>query len=164
MQAPTRFFRMGAASTGPAAPDARKRVVTEFRWPVRVYYEDTDAGGVVYHAGYLRFMERARTEWMRSRGFDQSVLRERHGVLFVVRRMEVDFLSPARLDDTLSVSARLERLRPARILLRQEISRAGAAAGEALCGARVEVACLDAATRRPRRIPAAVTAALADER
>lgn len=138
--------------------------MTEFHWPVRVYYEDTDAGGVAYHASYLRFMERARTEWMRARGFDQGELRERYGVLFVVRHMEVDFLSPARLDDCLRVSARLERLRPARILLRQEVSRAGAPAGEALCRARVEVACLDAATRRPRRIPAAITAGLGDER
>ena len=135
----------------------------EFRWPLRVYYEDTDAGGVVYHASYLRFMERARTEWLRSHGFDQSVLRERHGVLFVVRRMEITFHRTAVLDELLTVTARMARCTPARILVEQEVLREGTP-GEPVCSARVEVACLDARTHRPRRLPAAVAKELDGER
>ena len=75
---------------------SRAKAGAIFTWPVRVYYEDTDAGGVVFYANYLRFMERARTEWLRSLGFEQNVLRERDGVLFAVRRAEVDYVRPAR--------------------------------------------------------------------
>lgn len=92
---------------------------------IRVYYEDTDAGGVVYHAGYLRFAERARTEMLRSLGLDHVRLLADHGVIFAVRRCEVDFLQPARLDDLLDVSTRIARQGGASLDLIQEIGRAG---------------------------------------
>lgn len=92
------------------------------RLPVRVYYEDTDAGGVVYHSRYLQFAERARTEMLRACGIDQVQLREEHGGLFVVRRAVVDFRRPARLDDLLAVSTRLRGMRGARLDLVQEIT------------------------------------------
>ncbi len=121
----------------------------EFRWPVRVYWEDTDAGGVVYHAAYLRFMERARTEWLRAHSLDQSRLAETPGVVFVVRGMEVKFRSPARLDDALDVSVRLERLRRASLEIAQTVARGQ----ERIVEARVHVACVDAARFKPVAIP-----------
>jgi acyl-CoA thioester hydrolase len=79
--------------------------MTTFSWPVRVYYEDTDAGGVVYYANYLRFFERARTEWLRAIGFEQQLLRNEDGIVFAVRHVEIDYLKPAVLDDALQVEA-----------------------------------------------------------
>ena len=76
----------------------------EFNWPVRVYYEDTDSAGIVYHASFLRFMERARTEWLRSLGFDLPVLKNEHEVLFTVSRLRIDYLRPAKFNDMLDVS------------------------------------------------------------
>ena len=107
---------MNAAKTAEA-------MALAFQWPVRVYWDDTDAGGVVYHAQYLAFMERARSEWMRAIGHGQELLRERDGLVFVVRAMQVDFRSPARLDDALQVSVELRECRRASLLLRQEIRR-----------------------------------------
>lgn len=127
--------------------------MTEFSWPVRVYYEDTDAGGVVYHANYLAFMERARTEWLRSLGFGQRDLAEELGVLFAVRSMELDFLKPARFDDELTVTAAIDQLARARIDFLQEI-RSGS--GEVLCRGRVRVACIDGERFRPCAIPGAI--------
>ncbi|SFD23164.1 acyl-CoA thioester hydrolase [Thiohalospira halophila DSM 15071] len=124
--------------------------MTEFSWPVRVYYEDTDAGGVVYHANYLAFMERARTEWLRSLGFGQRELAAEVGVLFAVRSMELDFLKPARFDDELTVTATIDNLARARIDFLQEIR---SAAGEVLCRGRVRVACIDGERFRPCAIP-----------
>lgn len=126
--------------------------MSEFVLPVRVYYEDTDAGGVVYYANYLKFMERARTEWLRAIGFDQALLREQTGVIFAVRSVAADYLRPARLDDRLEVLARVEEQRPARLRFHQEIRRDG----EVLCSGRVTIASVDAATLRPTRIPAAL--------
>ncbi|MEO5339948.1 MAG: tol-pal system-associated acyl-CoA thioesterase [Magnetococcus sp. MYC-9] len=94
-----------------------------FLWPVRVYYEATDAGGVVYHSRYLNFMERARTEWLRHMGFNQEQLHREQGVLFAVTRMEIRFLAPARLDDTLLVSVALQSHKQASLLLQQGIHR-----------------------------------------
>ncbi|RZA10509.1 MAG: tol-pal system-associated acyl-CoA thioesterase, partial [Lysobacteraceae bacterium] len=91
-----------------------------FRWPVRVYWEDTDAGGVVYHAQYLAFMERARSEWLRSRGIHQDRMRADEDLVFVVRAMEIDFRAPARLDDQLEVSVRLLECRGASLVLAQK--------------------------------------------
>ena len=122
-----------------------------FCWPVRVYFEDTDCGGVVYHTGYLRFMERARTEWLRSLGFNQGRLREELGTLFAVRRLEADYRRPAVLDDELQVESRIERHRRAALEFRQDVTRPGDAA--LLCRATVEVVCLDARTLRPRPLP-----------
>jgi len=122
-----------------------------FSWPVRVYWEDTDAGGVVYHASYLRFLERARTEWLRAQGVEQNSVRDRHGVVFVVRDMTIEFLLPARLDDELDVSVESGERRSASMLFSQRIVRR--ADGVALVAARVRAACIDAATFKPCRIP-----------
>jgi acyl-CoA thioester hydrolase len=122
-----------------------------FRWRTRVYWEDTDAGGVVYHAGYLRFLERARSEWMRARGMGQLALRESHGVVFVVREIDIAFDKPARLDDELDSTVRVERLRSASLEFAQEVLRV--AGGVTLARARVRVACVEAREFVPVRIP-----------
>jgi acyl-CoA thioester hydrolase len=122
-----------------------------FTWPIRVYWEDTDAGGVVYHASYLRFLERARTEWLRARGVDQTRVRDEDGVVFVVRDMAIDFLAPARLDDELDVTLETAETRSASMTFSQRIVRR--ADGVALVHARVRAACIDAATFKPQRIP-----------
>lgn len=121
-----------------------------FGWPVRVYYEDTDAGGVVYHANYLRFFERARTEWLRGLGFDQSRVRAEHGVVFAVRSMTVDFLKPARFDDQLRVSVFGTRAGRASLTMHQAIQRRD---GVLLCRALVRAACVDADGFTPRAMP-----------
>ncbi len=129
-----------------------------FAWPVRVYWEDTDAGGVVYHANYLRFMERARSEWLRSRGIDQVRMRAERGAVLVVCRMECDFRKPARLDDELAVSCELLTAGGASMTLAQEIRRLGDGAG--MLTARLKAACLDAARWTPRRFPPELKSAL----
>lgn len=116
---------------------------------LRVYYEDTDLAGVVYYANYLRFIERARTEWARERGVDQGRMREEEGVVFAVRRLEADYLKPARFDDVLEVRTEPVEAGGARLVLSQEVRR-----GEALLfAARVTLVAMDA-RGRPRRIPA----------
>lgn len=120
-----------------------------FTWPVRVYWEDTDAGGVVYYANYLRFLERARSEWLRALGVAQTELAATDGVLFVVRRVEADYLAPARHDDMLQVVCRLAELGRASLVMEQEVRRGD----EALLAARVRVACVRADGFRPARIP-----------
>ena len=94
-----------------------------FSHPVRIYWEDTDAGGVVYHAQYVAFLERARSEWMRAQGYGQERLRSEHGLLFAVRAMQMDFLKPARLDDALEVTAGLRECRRASVVFEQRIVR-----------------------------------------
>jgi acyl-CoA thioester hydrolase len=129
--------------TGPGA---------RFTWNVRVYYEDTDLGGVVYHANYLRFMERARTEWLRSLGFEQDALRDHHGMLFVVVEAEVAFRRPARFNDELTVSVEVRRSGRASLGFHQEVQ--GASAGhELFCMGDIRVACIDADTFKPRILP-----------
>ena len=93
-----------------------------FFWPVRVYYEDTDCGGVVYYANYLRFMERARTEWLRALGFEQDVLATQHGVIFAVRSVALDFIRPARFNDLLRVGAGVVERRAASLTFAQEVA------------------------------------------
>ena len=101
------------------------RVEPRFSWPTRIYWEDTDAGGVVYHARYVAFMERARTEWMRALGYGQERMRCDHGLVFAVRSMTMDFLKPARLDDALDVTATLVQSKRASMVFAQaEIGRA----------------------------------------
>jgi acyl-CoA thioester hydrolase len=134
-------------------------VAQEFICPVRVYYEDTDAGGVVYYANYLKFMERARTEWLRSLGFDQERVRAEEGVVFAVRRVEVDYLRPARLDDALEVGVRLAARRKASLTFEQAVRTAD---GTVLVRARVRVACLDAREFRPAAIPRRIAAEIPD--
>ena len=121
-----------------------------FRWPVRVYYEDTDAGGMVYYANYLKFMERARSEWLRSRGVDLAVLADNENVMFVVRSANLEFLRPARLSDNLEVSVQVAHQRPASVELCQAITRSG----EALCTGVVRLVCINIRTARPRPLPA----------
>ncbi|MCM2355343.1 MAG: tol-pal system-associated acyl-CoA thioesterase [Arenimonas sp.] len=120
-----------------------------FSFPIRVYWEDTDAGGVVYHASYVRFLERARTEWLRAQGVGQQALRESEDLVLVIRDMTLDFHKPARLDDELQASVALLERRPASLLIGQEISRAG----QVLVRAQVRVACLVASSFRPRPLP-----------
>lgn len=120
-----------------------------FIHPIRIYWEDTDAGGVVYHAQYLAFLERARTEWLRARGKGQELLRAEHDLVFAVRAMRIDFLRPARLDDALQVSVRLTRCRRASLIIAQQIRRDD----ELLLEAQVTVAALNASDFRPRPIP-----------
>jgi acyl-CoA thioester hydrolase len=132
----------------PAAP--------AFIWPIRVYWEDTDAGGVVYHASYLRFLERARSEWLRALGYAQDALRDREGVVFVVRAMRLEFLRPARLDDELVVSVALDERRRASLLMRQSIH----CGHTSLVDAEVKVACVAATDFRPRAVPEALVAAM----
>lgn len=120
-----------------------------FSIPTRVYWEDTDAGGVVYHAQYVAFFERARTEWLRSLGYGQELLRGDHGLLFAIRSMRIDFHRPARLDDALQVSVALRQCRRASALFAQEIRRDG----ELLVAAEVRAAALGAGDFRPCAIP-----------
>ena len=126
------------------------------RLAVRVYYEDTDAGGIVYHASYLRFAERARTEMLRELGFDHTALRREHGIVFAVRRCTVEFLALARLDDLLEVETVPVRLGGARLLLRQTVLRAD----RPIVQLEVELALLSPELK-PRRLPAALARLLA---
>lgn len=136
--------------------------VDEFVFPIRVYYEDTDSGGVVYHANYLKFMERARTEWLRSLGFGQERLRRELGVLFTVRRLEVDYHKPAVFDDELIVVTRTAAPRHASLMFDQYVYRYAndALGSEPLCHAEVKVACVNAMTLRPQGLPEQITAEL----
>jgi acyl-CoA thioester hydrolase len=128
--------------------------VSAFHWPVRVYWEDTDAGGVVYYANYLRFLERCRTEWLRSRGISQQQLAVERGIQFMVLRVNVEYRGAARLDDELVVSCQMEPEGRTTATFRQEIRRAAGEGGlgEVLIEALVRVVCVDAKTLRPRRI------------
>lgn len=123
-----------------------------FVWPVRVYWEDTDAAGVVYYANYLRFMERARTEWLRAMGFEQTALLAEHGVQFVVRSAAIEYLAPARFNDSLDVSAELAAARASLMTVAQQVRR-----GESvLATASIGIVCVNTRSFRPARIPAAV--------
>ena len=120
-----------------------------FTIPVRVYYEDTDAGGVVYYANYLKFFERCRTEWMRQVGHDQSQLAEEHAILFVVRKAQCEYLRPARLDDQLLIGLEVEKLTKVRVVFRQHARRGD----EELVTGVIEIACVSAKTMTPAPIP-----------
>ncbi|NGP54768.1 tol-pal system-associated acyl-CoA thioesterase [Thioalkalivibrio sp. XN8] len=128
------------------------RLAAPFTWPVRVYYEDTDLGGVVYYANYLKFLERARSEWLRHLGVSQSRLLAGEGVLFAITGVEIRYLQPARFEDELVVTVALERMRRASMSFQQTILRQGSAP-ELLCTARVTAACLRAADMRPTAFP-----------
>ncbi|MCX7627152.1 MAG: tol-pal system-associated acyl-CoA thioesterase [Methylophilaceae bacterium] len=123
--------------------------MNEFRWPVRIYYENTDAGGVVYHAEYLKFYERARTEWLRSLGLEQPVLRSQEGVVFVVRGIQLKYVQPARFNELLEVSSRLLELGRSRLVFEQKLLRGA----ELLNQATVEVACVADTTFKPKALP-----------
>jgi acyl-CoA thioester hydrolase len=135
--------------------------VTGFRFSIRVYWEDTDAGGVVYYANYLKFMERARSEWLRSLGFDQTALRDELGVVFVVRRVEIDYLAPARLDDLLLIDTQLNQTTRTCLTVAQTLGT-----DNLLARASVTLVCLaahsvDAGRFKPVKIPASLLEKLA---
>jgi acyl-CoA thioester hydrolase len=120
-----------------------------FSLPVRVYFQDTDAGGVVYHASYVNFMERARTEWLRTFGYSNAGLMKELGVMFVVRRLELSYLKPALLDDMLDVTAQVKDIGRSRLNLLQTVSRGG----EVLAEAEVHLVCVTAAEFKPVSVP-----------
>ena len=124
-----------------------------FTWPCRVYWEDTDGGGIVYYANYLRFLERARTEWLRSLGHSQQALARDPGIVFTVVSLNIDYRKPARLDDELVVTCVPSTEGAVTLRFAQQIYRKGADGNTLLVEASVRVACVDAATLRPRRLP-----------
>jgi len=133
--------------------------INSFQWPVRVYYEDTDAGGVVFYANYLKFYERARTEMLRSMGFEQDELMASESVIFVVRSVQVDYLQPAKFNDLLQVNAQIDLLKSASLSFQQSIYRGE----DKLSSANIRIACLDSDTMRPKQIPELLKRALANE-
>lgn len=138
-----------------------KQFVNEFLWPVRIYYEDTDSGGVVYYANYLKFMERARTEWLRHLGIEQDELLREERAIFAVRSVSLDFLKPAVFNDLLLISARIVQRRGASLTFEQAVYRDGGQS-ETLCTGHVRVACLHADNLRPRPLPARLVAEILD--
>ncbi len=124
-----------------------------FRHTVRVYWEDTDAGGIVFYANFLKFFERARTEWLRSRGVEQQALREATGAIFIVSETRVRYLRPARLDDLIEVSAEVREFGRASMRLVQQATRDT----ELLAEGEIRIGCVDALTLRPRRFPDPLT-------
>jgi acyl-CoA thioester hydrolase len=127
-----------------------------FSIPIRVYYEDTDMGGVVYYANYFKFMERARTEWLRSFGFEQDELLTREGVIFAVRSVRLDFLKPARFNDQLKVTVSLGRCGRASLTVHQRVQRGDLV----LCEGEARIACLEAKTFMPCAMPDAIATRL----
>ncbi|MCU7944579.1 MAG: tol-pal system-associated acyl-CoA thioesterase [Candidatus Thiodiazotropha sp. (ex Cardiolucina cf. quadrata)] len=122
-----------------------------FVWPIRVYYEDTDAGGVVYYANYLKFMERARSEWLRSLGFEQDLLLQQDGIIFAVRQVELGYHAPARFNENLEVIARLSQKGRASLTFFQEVVRPSDS--QLLCRGTIKIACVNMETMRPTPIP-----------
>ncbi len=152
------MFDSSATTTAPTPATA-----PEFRFALRVYWEDTDAGGVVYYANYLKFFERARTEWLRAAGCEQEKLRLESGVAFVVADASVRYLRPARLDDLIDVTLRLHHAGRAQMTLAQQAWRRaemGNSSTTLLAEATIRVGCVDAGTFTPRRIPTAVSRSL----
>ena len=123
----------------------------EFSWPVRVYYEDTDAGGVVYYANYLKFLERARTERLRELGFEQDQLKQEYGIIFAVHSLSIQYRKPAVFNDALTVSAEIIDIGKARLTFKQMITRDNN--NTSICSADVVIACLNAEKFTPARIP-----------
>jgi acyl-CoA thioester hydrolase len=128
-----------------------------FSMPVRIYWEDTDAGGVVFYANYLKYFERARTEWLRSLGVEQQRLRDDTGAMFVVSATQVRYLQPARLDDCLKVTVQVRQLGRATITFLQQALRGD----ELLADGEIRIGCVDSASFQPRRIPASLMNRLA---
>ena len=132
----------------------------DFRHPVRVYWEDTDAGGVVFYANYLKFFERARTEWLRSLGVGQQALREATGAIFVVSDTALRYLAPARLDDLLEVTVQVAEAGRASMTLQQQAWRNNGGPALLLCEGSIRIGCVDASSLRPRRFPDPIAQAL----
>ncbi|MBN4079421.1 tol-pal system-associated acyl-CoA thioesterase [Beggiatoa alba] len=141
--------------------------MAEFFWPTRVYYEDTDNGGVVYYANYLKFMERARTEWLRARGVEQDVLAQQHGLIFAVRTAHIDYLKPARFNQLLSVSVKVIKVGRASLIFDQTVVLTESVtdnlithegddtreSGVLLCRGQIKIACLNSDSLKPCAIP-----------
>jgi acyl-CoA thioester hydrolase len=125
-----------------------------FDWTVRVYYEDTDAGGIVFYANYLKFFERARTEWLRAAGIGQQELLDQEGIAFVVKNASIDYIATARLDDEIRIATTIEKLGRASVQFFQQAWRGE----QLLTSASIKVGCVDAATMRPRSLPDPVAA------
>ena len=123
--------------------------INKFIWPIRVYYEDTDAGGVVFYANYLKFFERARTEMLRAMGYEQDELIATEGIIFVVRSVQVDYLRSARFNELLQVSAEVILAKKASLIFEQLITRGD----DVLCKSIIRIACLDTKSMRPKAIP-----------
>ncbi|UOA10760.1 tol-pal system-associated acyl-CoA thioesterase [Methylobacter sp. S3L5C] len=121
----------------------------KFIWPIRVYYEDTDAGGVVYHANYLNFFERARTEMLRAMGYEQDELMVNDSIIFVVRSVQIDYLHSARFNEQIQVSTEVTIVKKASLIFEQLITRGD----DVLCKGIIRIACLDAKSMRPKAIP-----------
>lgn len=132
-------------------PETRNSKHVTFTWPVRVYYEDTDSGGVVYYANYLKFMERARTEWLRALGFEQTELLDEHHVIFVVREVGIEYRRPARFNDLLDVTVSLAEVGRSQIVLKQTVEN-----GDLFSHATVKIVCVDGESFKPVRIPAII--------
>ncbi|MXN78718.1 tol-pal system-associated acyl-CoA thioesterase [Burkholderia sp. 4701] len=141
------------AMTQPTRPPEKP---SGFAWPVRVYYEDTDAGGIVFYANYLKFFERARTEWLRACGIDQRRLADETGAIFIVRSTALDYRAPARLDDTLAITSRPGRIGRASVEFMQEAWRGDTL----LVSGHIRIGCVDRDGIRPAPIPPAVLDAL----
>jgi acyl-CoA thioester hydrolase len=150
------------APSGDSDPRSGAASGQPFRWPVRIYWEDTDAGGIVFYANYLKFFERARTEWLRHLGIGQQRLREQTGGMFVVTGTQLRYLQPARLDDQLLVTAQVTEAGKASLTIAQAawLQHLGAP-GPLLCEGSIRIGWVDAASLRPQRIPPDVLAALA---
>ncbi len=133
-----------------------------FIFQARIYWEDTDAGGIVYYANYLRFLERARSEWLRARGVSQRALATEPGVVFSVVALDVQYRRPARLDDPIAISCEPVRSGGASLGFEQSIWR-DSAAGELLLEATVRIACLDVRSLKPRRLPPVIVDALKEQ-
>ena len=134
--------------------------MSDFEWPIRIYYEDTDSGGVVYHSNYLNFMERARTEWLRSLGFEQDELITNHQCIFAVHSMQINFRRPAKFNDALIIKTTISNVSGASFEFDQKVFRGD----ELLCEAVVKVACLDANRFRPKSIPSFILMEVEGER
>jgi len=125
----------------------------DFRWPVRVYWEDTDAGGIVFYANYLKYFERARTEWLRSLGHAQEAMRAEAGIMFIVTDTSVRYRRPARLDDVLDVTVQVQHAGRAQLTVVQQAWRGT----ELIAEGSIRIGCVDAGTYRPQRIPFSIT-------
>ena len=132
--------------------------MTDFLWPTRVYYEDTDAAGVVYYANYLKFMERARTEYVRNLGFEQDSLREQEGIIFVVRNVSLQLRHPARFNDELEIITSTKNIARTNLIFAQSIRRAGEI--EILSEAEIQVVSVNATSWKPQAIPATMLQAI----
>lgn len=132
-------------------------IKNEFVWPVRVYYEDTDAAGIVFYANYLNFMERARTEWLRKIGFEQDKLKQEKNLLFAVRNVTIDYLKPAYFNELLSVKSKLIDQRPASLIFNQSIFNDN---NVKLCVAEIKIACLNSINMKPKPIPKTILTGL----